>query len=243
MNWYIANMKMKILAIIPARGGSKGIPRKNIKHLAGKPLIAWTIQAALDSQVFDRIIVSTEDEEISRISQEYGAEVPFLRPIELASDHAKSIDLVLNLLKMLAEKEQYFPDAIMLLQPTSPFREVSDILEVTRLFQTHTSADALVSVCAVDHPISWLKEMTPEGKLISLLENTPFTFRRQDSQQVFELNGSIYLLKTKILQQEQTFLPKNTFGYVMSNENSIDIDTPWDFHLADLIMRDKHVDK
>lgn len=235
-------MIKKILAIIPARGGSKGIPRKNIKHLAGKPLIAWTIQAALDSHVFDRIIVSTDDEEINQVSKKHGAEVPFLRPLELASDTAKSIDVVLDLLKKLADKEHYFPDAIMLLQPTSPFREVSDILEVTQLLQTNEAADAIVSVCAVEHPITWLTEMTPEGKLISIIDNKTFTFRRQDSQQLYELNGSMYLLKTKVIQQEQTFLPKNTFGYVMSTENSIDIDTPWDFHLAELIMRDKHAD-
>ena len=232
-------MIKKILAIIPARGGSKGIPRKNIKDLAGKPLIAWTIQAAQESRALDRIIVSTDDEEISQVSHKFGAEVPFLRPSELASDTAKSIDVVLHLLNKLAEDEHYFPDAVMLLQPTSPLRRSTDILAVIKLLQENETADAVISVSQVEHPISWLKEMDPDGKLNPLVETSPI-FRRQDAKQVYELNGSIYLLKTAAIQKEQTFLPKNTYGYVMPFENSIDIDSPLDFRIAEMIVREKN---
>lgn len=232
-------MQKKILAVIPARGGSKGIPRKNIKDLAGKPLIAWTIETAKVSSVFDRIIVSTDDQEIAVIARQFGADVPFLRPQELSTDTATSIDVVLHLIQWLQENEHYSPDYLMLLQPTSPFRSSADITQVIQLMQTNQEADAIISVTAVDHPVQWLRKMEADGKLLPL-DETPLKLRRQDAQQIYQLNGSIYLIKTETFVKDKTFLPAKTFGYIMPEEKSIDIDTPWNFHMAELIMRDKN---
>lgn len=232
-------MRNKILAVIPARGGSKGIPRKNIKDLAGKPLIAWTIETAKVSSVFDRIIVSTDDQEIANIARQFGADVPFLRPQELSTDTATSIDVVLHLIQWLRENERYSPDYLMLLQPTSPFRSPVDITQVIQLMHTNLEADAIISVTAVDHPVQWLRKMEANGKLLPL-DETPLKLRRQDAQQIYQLNGSIYLIKTETFVKDKTFLPAKTFGYIMPEEKSIDIDTPWNFHMAELIMRDKN---
>mgnify|MGYP000969617596 CR=1 FL=1 len=232
-------MRKKILAVIPARGGSKGIPRKNIKDLAGKPLIAWTIETAKVSSVFDRIIVSTDDQEIADIARQFGADVPFLRPQELSTDTATSIDVVLHLIQWLRENERYSTDYLMLLQPTSPFRSPEDITQVIQLMQSNQEADAIISVTAVDHPVQWLRKMEANGKLLPL-DETPLKLRRQDAQQIYQLNGSIYLIKTETFVKDKTFLPAKTFGYIMPEEKSIDIDTPWNFHMAELIMRDKN---
>jgi len=232
-------MQKKILAVIPARGGSKGIPRKNIKDLAGKPLIAWTIETAKTSSAFDRIIVSTDDQEIAFIARQFGADVPFLRPQELSTDSATSIDVVLHLIQWLQENEHYSPDYLMLLQPTSPFRSPEDITQVIQLMETNQETDAIISVTAVDHPVQWLRKMEADGKLLPL-DETPLKLRRQDAQQIYQLNGSIYLIKTETFFKNKTFLPEKTFGYIMPEEKSVDIDTPWNFHIAELIMRDKN---
>jgi CMP-N,N'-diacetyllegionaminic acid synthase len=228
---------MKLLAIIPARGGSKGIPRKNIKPLAGKPLIHWTIEAALRCSAIDRVIVSTDDREIADISVQAGASVPFLRPPELSTDTSKSLDPVLHLLDHVKSSDQYIPDSILLLQPTSPLRTSADIDAAIEL-QTQKDRDAVVSVCEVSHPVTWFRQLDADGKFISISDEELVT-RRQDAGKLYQLNGALYLIKRNIILEEQTFLPKNTFAYIMPVENSIDIDTPWEFHLADLIMRDR----
>lgn len=167
-----------ILGLIPARGGSKGIPRKNIKLLAGKPLIAWTIEAALDSSCFARLIVSTDDAEIASVARQYGAEVPFLRPAELASDAASSMDVVLHGLDWLAQAAQSLPGLVMLLQPTSPLRTPEDIQAAITL-QTEKNAEAVVSVCEAAHPVQWLRRLGPEGELLPY-QTDPELSRRQD---------------------------------------------------------------
>jgi CMP-N,N'-diacetyllegionaminic acid synthase len=232
-------MFLKILAIIPARGGSKGIPHKNIKILAGKPLIEWTIQAAIALPSISRIIVSTDDNEISSMSLGLGAEVPFIRPPELSTDSAKTIDVVFHLLDWLMKKNGYSPDFILLLQPTSPLRSSTDIQAAIDLLKVKKNADAVVSVSPVLHPLAWLRKVDSNGKLLPFL-TTEGASRRQDSKQPYQLNGCLYLVRTSTLIEEHTFTPKNTFAYIMSPEHSIDIDTPWDFYLADLILRDKN---
>ncbi|MBI2055590.1 MAG: acylneuraminate cytidylyltransferase family protein, partial [Candidatus Sungbacteria bacterium] len=126
---------MKILGIIPARGGSKSIPRKNIKELGGKPLIAWTIEAAKKSGVFDRIILTTDDSEIAEVGREWGVEVPFMRPNELAEDHTPTLPVIQHTLAWLEDNESYEPDAVMILQPTTPFRQPHHIQEAVQLFR------------------------------------------------------------------------------------------------------------
>jgi CMP-N,N'-diacetyllegionaminic acid synthase len=229
---------MNILSIIPARGGSKGIPRKNVKLIAGKPLIAWTIETALALQAIDRVLVSTDDVEITETARQWGADVPFLRPEPLSSDTAKSIDVVLHALDWLKNKENYSPDFVLLLQPTSPFRSVLDIQAAIEL-QKEKGADAVVGVCELPHPLSWVREVEFDGKLLPP-QDTGFAFRRQDARKLYQLNGALYFIKPDVLQKERTFLPEKTYAHIMPVERSLDIDTPWDFYLADLILRDKN---
>jgi N-acylneuraminate cytidylyltransferase/CMP-N,N'-diacetyllegionaminic acid synthase len=230
---------MKILAIIPARGGSKGIPRKNIRPLCGKPLIAWTIEQAIQSKLLNRVIISTEDEEIAQISRQYGAEVPFLRPAELAMDDTTSVDTLIHAVQWLENEEQYHPNYIMLLQPTSPLRIREDIEAVVKLAQ-EKQADTVVTVCPVrDHPY-WTKKLTDNQQLADFLSLENISLRRQDLPPVYALNGAIYLAKRDVFLSKKSFYTDQTYGYIMPIERSIDIDTEWDLYLADLILRDKY---
>lgn len=226
----------KILGIIPARGGSKGIPGKNIKLLADKPLIAWTIEAALDSHGLDRIIVSTDDEMIAKLSLEWGAEVPFLRPASLAEDSSPTMDVVLHALDHMELKENFCPDYILLLQPTSPLRTSQDIDNALEKASRH-NADAVVSICIANPHPYLAKRLSEGGTIADFISQEKIYTRRQELPPAYALNGAIYLNRRSSLLQEKTFLPEGTYGYVMPDERSIDIDNPWDFHLADLIMR------
>jgi N-acylneuraminate cytidylyltransferase/CMP-N,N'-diacetyllegionaminic acid synthase len=227
----------KIVAIIPARGGSKGVKRKNIKTLAGKPLITWTIETALMCSNLDRIIVSTEDKEISTISKNCGAEVPFIRPKKLALDNTPAITVVHHVIQTLEEQEKYSPDLVMLLQPTSPFRNNDDIDTAVALFKTH-NPDAVISVCETDtHPF-WLKKIKKDGFIGDYKKRQQTIYRRQDLPTLYKVNGAIYLNRRTSLLKDMTFIPKRSLPYIMPKERSIDIDTPWDFYVADLIMYD-----
>lgn len=223
-----------ILAIITARGGSKGVPRKNVRSLGNKPLIAWTIESALRSTQRMRLLVSTDDAEISSISKEHGAEVPFLRPADLASDTATSESAVLHAIDWLAQNENYHPDLLLLLQPTSPFRSSQDIDNALQLQKTN-DVDAVVSVTTNDRPVQWQRRIDQNGLLCDALATPPIT-RRQEAEQLYRLNGAVYVIKTKALLREHTFYPKQTLAYVMPAERSLDIDCEWDFLVADLVM-------
>jgi CMP-N,N'-diacetyllegionaminic acid synthase len=228
----------KILTVIPARGNSKGISRKNIKLLAGKPLIAWTIETALALQAICRVIVSTDDVEIAQIARQWGADVPFLRPNILSSDSAKSVGVIIHALDWLMKKDNYLPDFVLLLQPTSPLRTAFDIKGAIKL-QKGKNADAVVSVYEVSHPFSWVREIDRDRKFLPK-PDVGSVSRRQDARKLYQLNGALYLIKTSVLKKELTFTPEKTYAYIMPNERSLDIDTPWDFYLADLILRDKN---
>jgi CMP-N-acetylneuraminic acid synthetase len=231
-----------ILGIIPARGGSKAIPGKNLAVVANKPLIAWTVEVAIESGLLDRVVVSTDDREIAAAGKEFGAEVPFLRPTELATDTSPSIDVVLHAIQWLDDNEQYRPDCVLLLQPTSPLRTVTDIRESMELLLAK-HGDSVVSVCETrQHPL-WMKSVNEEGKLVDLspelLPQSPAPTRRQDLPSVFALNGAIYLALRSLLLSERTFISSRTYAYVMPENRSLDVDTPWDLYLADLILRDR----
>jgi len=228
----------KTIGIIPARGGSKGIPRKNIKLLADKPLIAWTIETALDSHVLDRIIVSTEDEQIAKVSREWGAEVPFLRPARLAEDSSPTIDVVLHALDYMELKENFYANYVLLLQPTSPLRTSQDIDNAQQMASRH-NADAVVSICMANPHPYLAKRLIADGTIADFIPQKTVYTRRQELPPAYALNGAIYLNRRSSLLQEKTFLPVGTYGYIMPEEHSIDIDNPWDFHLADLILRDR----
>jgi CMP-N,N'-diacetyllegionaminic acid synthase len=223
-----------ILTVITARGGSKGVPRKNARILAGKPLVAWTIEAALAARAGQRIVVSTDDAAIAALSRDCGAEVPFLRPEPLAGDTASSESAVLHAVQWLAEREDYRPGLILLLQPTSPFRCGGDIDRAVQL-QRESDADAVVSVCPNERPIQWLREIDQQGMLADARLGAALK-RRQDAAQLYQLNGAIYLIKTEVLVREGTFYPERTRAYIMPAERSLDIDTELDFLIAEHLM-------
>lgn len=222
------------LAIIPARGGSKGLPGKNIRALMGKPLIAYTIEEAKKSKYVDRVIVSTEDSEIARIGKEYGAELPFLRPECLAGDGATTNEVILHAVKYLKDTENYMPDYICLLQCTSPLRSSPDIDgTIEKLIET--GMDASVSVCEADVNPYWTNVFNGD-KLQYFIEEGRKILRRQDLPKVYQINGAVYVVKTSVFIKEKTLEPKNITGFIMSTDNSIDIDSIIDFKLAELIQ-------
>lgn len=226
----------KILAIIPARGGSKGIPRKNIKELNGKPLIAYTIEESLKSKYLDRVIVSTEDEEIAKVSKQFGAEVPYLRPVELAQDDTPTIDCVIDMLNWLKNNDDYVPEYVCLLQCTSPLRTSEDI-DGTIEKMMSTGMDGAVSICEVEVNPYWTNVFNG-NKLEYFLEDGRKINRRQDLPKVYRLNGAVYIIKYDLLLQEKTFEIDNITGYVMNNNRSIDIDTIIDFKLTEVIVKE-----
>jgi N-acylneuraminate cytidylyltransferase/CMP-N,N'-diacetyllegionaminic acid synthase len=224
---------MRVVAVISARGGSKRLPRKNVLPLAGKPLIAWTIESALRAKNLMRVLVSTDDVEIAEVARQFGAEVPLLRPAELAEDSSTSVDVVLHVLDWLSRNEQPLPSFVLLLQPTSPLRTADDINASLNL-QKEKNANAVVSVCESGHPISFLKRINSSGELLPLSVDDP-------AERTFQLNGAIYLVSTAVFMKERTFTPKGCFAYIMPQERSLDVDTPWDFHVADLVLKEKYV--
>lgn len=227
----------KILAIIPARGGSKGIPHKNIKDLNGKPLIAYSIEEAIKSRYIDKLIVSTEDEEIAAISKKIGVEVPFLRPKELSEDNTPGIDPILHAVKWLQDKGYNF-DYVMCLQCTSPFRKHSQIDKAIEML-IEKDADSIVSVCESEITPYWMKKIE-NGKLKDFLNQDIFYARRQDAPKVYRLNGAIYLAKTQILLDVKNWYTKNTLPYVMDKMSSVDIDNILDFKFAEFLMKENN---
>lgn len=221
---------MKILALIPARGGSKGIPRKNVKPIAGRPLIAWTIEAALRSTRLSGVVVTTDDEEIAAVAREFGAKTPFLRPAELARDDTPGIDPVLHALQELPAF-----DAVVLLQPTSPLRCTADIDACIDLAE-RTGAPCVVSTAEVQtHP--QLIFHVDEGGRMRPLSDTPPATRRQDMPAMYTPNGAVYFARSNWLARQRRFLSPETLAYVMPAERSVDIDTPLDWTLAELLLK------
>lgn len=223
----------RILAVIPARGGSKGIPRKNIVNVLGKPLIQYTIEEALLSRYLDNVIVSTEDEEIARISQKCGAEVPFLRPKELATDDSKTIHTLLHAIDFY-EKRDVFYDYIVLLQPTQPLRKHWHIDEAIEKI-IDNKAKGLVSISRVkDHPIL-IRKKDQNDLLTSILKENS-TVRRQDFPEYYKINGAIYINKIDNDFNSNTSLNDNSLGYVMDAKYDLDIDDPLDLELLKIIL-------
>lgn len=224
-------MEGKFLYIIPARGGSKGVPRKNIKFLAGKPLIAWTIEEAKKSKFADRIILTSEDAEIIEVAKRYGCEVPFIRPKELAKDDTSGIDTVLHALNHCPGYEY-----VVLLQPTSPLRTVGDIDSCIQ-FLLDNNAEACVTVKEVDESPYWMYNKNDQGQLTNLIQQDSPITRRQELPSVYMLNGAVYVASVKFLKQNKSFLAEETRGYVMPNERSFDIDTEMDFWICEELLK------
>jgi CMP-N-acetylneuraminic acid synthetase len=227
------------IGLITARGGSKSIPRKNVKPLAGRPLVAWTIEAALQSECLGRVIVSTDDEEIAQVSRACGAEVPFMRPQELARDDSPHIESVNHAIHWLAAHEDTHPEYIMLLQPSSPLRTSEDIDAAVNLAKER-NATGVVSVCETRQHPYLSKQILEDGTIADFVSSNLDYARRQDLPKAYALNGAIYLNRCKSLVRERTFQPKGTYAYVMPPERSLDVDEAWDLYLADLVLRNKH---
>jgi N-acylneuraminate cytidylyltransferase len=225
---------MDPLVIITARGGSKGVPDKNIKLLGGKPLIAYTIEAALGVFPAERIIVSTDSEKIKQAAEKCDIEVPFLRPAELATDTASSYDVILHAMDQ-ANQLGIIYDTVILLQPTSPFRNAQHIRGALALLREND--DMVVSVkVSEENPYYSLFEENSDGYLSRSKEGS-FT-RRQDCPNVFSYNGAIYVMRAESLRKETIGSFKKVRKYVMSDLESLDIDTPLDWKLAELIMKE-----
>ena len=227
----------KILALIPARGGSKGLPGKNIKEIAGKPLIVWTIQTALQSNWLDKIIVSTDNETIASVSREAGAEVPFMRPKHLANDKAKVIDVVLHAIDWFESQGENY-DLLLLLQPTSPLRTVQDIENAIQLL-FEKQAKAIISVCENEHPPYWSNTLPADHSMKNFI-NFDAIKNRQELPTFYRLNGAIYLSEIDYLKQNKGFWGSQTYAYVMPKERSVDIDSLLDFKLAELLLNEKN---
>lgn len=220
---------MKVLGIIPARGGSKGIPRKNIKPLCGKPLIAYTIEAAARSKRLTRTIVSTEDAEIGQVARSLGADVPFLRPADLAADTTPTLPVVLNVIETLDVQGEGY-DAVCLLQPTSPLRRAEDIDACIDLLET-TGCDSVISVVPVPESYNphWVYMRSAGGRMtLSTGETEPIT-RRQDLPPAFHRDGSVYVTRTAVLVNNGSLYGGNVCGYEMRAEFSTNIDTADDW--------------
>jgi len=228
----------EVIAIITARGGSKTTPRKNIIPLAGKPLIAWTIEAARASRRLSRTLVSTDDAEIAQIAAKWGAEVPFLRPSELAGDSTPHILAVEHAIRWLDETEGTRPEYVLLLQPTSPLRTGEDIDAVIAIAEER-EAVAVVSVCPMERHPYLSKRILADGTLADFVTSDIAYLRRQDLPPAYALNGALYLNRRESLLRDHTFVPPGTLGYVMPPERSLDVDTPWDFHLIELVLQDR----
>ena len=218
------------LAIIPARGGSKRLPRKNILDLNGKPLIAYSINAGLRSKYVNKVIVTSDNQEILNISQQYGAEV-IKRPSYLASDTSTSFDVIKHTIENL---EQY--DYVILLQATSPLRTFININKAIELLN-EKNADAIVSVCEMEHSPLWANILNDDLNMNNFLKDETLNRRSQDLEKYYRINGAIYICKTdKLLSKKSFFLKDNIFAYIMDRKYSIDIDEEIDFIVAQSIM-------
>lgn len=219
------------LGIIPARGSSKRLPNKNILPLAGKPLIYWTIEAAKNSLYLDKFVVSSEDLHILKIAEEFSAST-IKRPDELSTDEALTIDVVKHVIYSL--EEVY--DFIVLLQPTSPLRTSKHMDEAIE-FLMSKKADAVISVCPVDHPPQWSNILPSDLSLKNFLSREVINRRSQEFPQYYRINGAIYICKTeKFLEENTFFITENIYAFVMRKEDSVDIDDWLDFKLAEIIL-------
>ena len=227
-----------MLAIIPARGGSKGLPGKNIRKLGGKPLIAYTIEAALNAKAIDRVVVTTDDEKIASVAKKYGEEVPYMRSAEMASDYASAVDVYIDAIQRLGKKYESEPFIVLL--PTVPFRTSKHIEESYDLLR-EKQAQTLVSVVEAETPASWYLSINESGILQSCgygVKNG-MVRNRQENNKNYIPNGAIYILDYPLLSKEKTYYCKKTIPYIMEKSESIDIDTLEDFEYAEYILQKK----
>lgn len=226
---------MKKLAIIPARSGSRGLPDKNIKNLQGKPLMAYTIEAAIASEQFDEVMVSTDSKEYAEIAIEYGASVPFLRSADNAGDTSSSWDVVKEVLRNY-EKEGKTFEQVALLQPTSPLRTKDDILNG---FQTMNEKDAefVVSVCEVEHSPLWANTLPNDQSMENFIDPKVMALPRQQIPTYYRLNGAFYLVNVQYLLSNDDLYGGKSYAFIMERKNSVDIDDIFDYKYAETLLK------
>ena len=229
----------RCFALIPARGGSKTVPSKNIRLLAGKPLIAWTIETALASPSLDRVIVSTDDPEIAEISRTYGAEVPFMRPADLAGDTVPDLPVFEHAYKWFRGPENDPPDAVVWLRPTAPLRTVDDIEAALKLL-VDSEADSVRSVCPVEHHPYWMQRLDG-NRLLPFDDQIEISkyYRRQLLPPAYRLNGAVDAILCRTAPSEGMLFSGDMRGYVMPIERSLDVDTELDFALLEVIFQQR----
>lgn len=226
-----------VLAIITARGGSKRLPGKSIKLLNGKPMIAYAIEAANKSKYIDRLIVTTDDSKIANISKEFGAEVPFVRPPELSNDSASSLSVLQHAVNWMEVKENYKPNIVVLIQPTSPF-VLSDDVDKTIEKMINNDSDSCFSVCEIKERPEWMFYLDGD-RARAYVKKVPETARSQDFSPLFITNGAVYTMKTDILMKRNMIRNrKNSSAHIMPVNRSVDIDTLIDFKLAESLMKE-----
>ncbi len=221
-----------MIAIIPARGGSKGLPGKNIKPINGKPLIAYAVEAALKAKHIDRVIISTDDKEIADIAVQYGAELPFMRPEFLASDTAQAVDNYIYTIDRLEKEGGCTIDAFVVLQPTSPLRIAEDIDGAVELF-IEKNADSVISYTPEAHPVTWHKYLDEEGGFVNIFPDS--IDNRQANRTSFYPNGAVYVFKTDMIR-ERIYYTDKSYAYVMPRTRSVDIDYIEDFEYAEFLL-------
>lgn len=227
------------LAIIPARSGSKGVKDKNIREFCGKPLIAHSIEAALESGCFDEVMVSTDAERYAEIARKYGASVPFLRSERTATDTASTWDTVEEVLEEYKKLGKQF-DSFCILQPTSPLRTADDIRNAYSIFNERAEF-AVVSVCEAEHSPLWCGHLPENREFVNFIEPDNMK-QRQAGGKFYRLNGAVYIVDTKRFYEDRFLYQKGSFAYVMPQNRSVDIDTELDFKLGELIYRENTAD-
>jgi len=231
------NQPMNILGVIPARGGSKSVPRKNISLLLGRPLIAYTIAAAQNSQRLTRFLVSSDDEEIIAVAKKYGAPVPFVRPDNLATDQAPTLPVVQHAIQWLETEHNFRFDYVVLLQPTTPLRTAADIDAVIEKL-VNTGADSVVSVCDVDayHPARMRRIVGDQLVELPIKEPKEMA-RRQDLEPIYIRNGAVYAVRREVVMEQNSMIGVISRPYVMPVEQSVNIDSPMDMLVAQYLMK------
>ena len=226
---------MYVLGIIPARCGSKSVQKKNIRLLAGKPLIAYTIKTAQMCKMLNRTVVSTDGAEIAEVAKKYGGDVPFIRPKDLSLDNTPMIPVLQHAVSSIEKKENSRVDVVVLLDPTSPFRRVEDIEACIQKLERE-NADSVVTVCEVEHNPYFVMVELDNGKLVPLIKSDKVITRRQDAPEVYRINAAVYAVKRDVLMNANKIITDNTMAVIMSQQLSTHIDHVVDFEFAEYLM-------
>lgn len=230
---------MDILGLITARGGSKRLPGKNVRPLFGKPLIAWTAEAAFKSRSVTSVMITTDDEQIAGVCKGLGVEVPFIRPAALAQDDTPHMAVLEHAVGWLKDNKSALPEYILVLQPTSPLRTAEDIDAAAEIAR-QKNADAVIGVCELQRNPTLMWSLSADGRLCEAKEQNPMYYSKQKPGRFVVPNGAIYLIRTAVLMKDKTLYPANSFPHIMPAQRSLDVDTLWDFQLAEMILKDEN---